>query len=419
MQVRIRYKSIVSACLNKYSCMPYILVALVLQLISLFRKYPINHPCGRVVSVNNYLSLIINCDSAIFMKDAQDPIRLFNGSSVYQDRPLPTLIVSILSKVWHYFSFPDYYRNVVGNSGISYNYSLVTYGFFLLINAFVFSIACWLGLNLVSKIFVKNKIDFAFYPVVACLVVSVFSMNEITKTFFWTPHSQMFNLLLPIYFFYLLQFRNISVSSKFYIYNCLALLILLFSYAFFILLVLPLIIIKWKGYKIRAFIILFVIIAYFSYPAFMELLGGKYYSLGFEKYRLFIWFLDAIYGDTGAPLIKDNFYMFIKTFPVLPICLISLIILYILLQKKKFVTPIFKLVSVELFSFLIYLSFLSVYGYYARRLTYSLIIFLILILVKILLYNFRVINTKLFMPVLTIICGLIFFSWLFTSGPLV
>jgi hypothetical protein len=418
MQVRIRYRSIVSACLNKYSCIPYIFIALALQLISLFRKYPTNHPCGRVVSVNN-LSLIINCDSAIFMKDAQDPIRLFNGSSVYQDRPLPTLIVSTLSKIWHYFAFPDYYRNVVGNSGISYNYSLVTYGFFLLMNAFVLSIACWLGLNLTSKLFTKNNIDFAFYPVVACLIVSVISMNEITKTFFWTPHSQMFNLLLPIYFFYLLQFRNIGVSSKFYIYNCLALYILLFSYAFFILLVLPLIIIGWKSFKIRVSIIFFVTMAYFSYPVFMELLGGNYYSLGFEKYRLFIWFIDALSGDTGAPLIKDNFYEFIKTFPILPICLISLILLCILLQNKKIVIPVFKVVNVEFLSFFIYLSLLSVYGYYARRLTYSLIIFLILILVKIILYNFRIISSKLFMPMSIVIFGFIFFSWLFTNGPLV
>ena len=415
----MRYRSIVDACLNKYSCIPYIFIALALQLISLFRKYPTNHPCGRVVSVNNYLSLILNCDSAVFMKDAQDPIRLFNSSSVYQDRPLPTLIVSTLSKIWHYFAFPDYYRNVVGNSGISYNYSLVTYGCFILINAIVLSIACWLGLNLTSKFFTKNKIDLAFYPVVACLIVSVISMNEITKTFFWTPHSQMFNLLLPIYLFYLLQFRNISVSSKFYIYNCFALYILLFSYAFFILLVLPLIIIRWKSFKLRASIILFVTMVYFSYPVFMELLGGEYYSLGFEKYRLFLWFFDALSGDTGAPLIKDNFYEFIKTFPVLPICLISLILLYILLQNKKIIILIFKLVNVEFLLFFIYLSFLSVYGYYARRLTYSLIIFLILILVKIVMYNFRIISAKLLMPTSVMICGFIFYSWLFTNGPLV
>jgi hypothetical protein len=151
----------------------------------------------------------------------------------------------------------------------------------------------------------------------------------------------------------------------------------------------------------------------------MELLGGNYYSLGFEKYRLFIWFIDALSGDTGAPLIKDNFYEFIKTFPILPICLISLILLCILLQNKKIVIPVFKVVNVEFLSFFIYLSLLSVYGYYARRLTYSLIIFLILILVKIILYNFRIISSKLFMPMSIVIFGFIFFSWLFTNGPLV
>ncbi|MFM7979907.1 MAG: hypothetical protein ACKPKO_11385, partial [Candidatus Fonsibacter sp.] len=81
-----------------------------IQIISLFRSYPLDHPCGRVLDINSVMSVLINCDSAVYMKDAQNPIRLVNGESVYQDRPIPTLLVAMLAKFWHFFNLPDYYR---------------------------------------------------------------------------------------------------------------------------------------------------------------------------------------------------------------------------------------------------------------------------------------------------------------------
>ena len=134
MQVKTWFKLKVGRDFKNQLFLPYIFLGLSLQLVSLFRKYPPNHPCGKVLSVSKNLNVLINCDSAVFMKDAQEPSRLFDGQSVYQDRPLPTLLVSILSKAWRLFNLPDYYRNVVGNSGIPYTYSLATYLFFLIIN---------------------------------------------------------------------------------------------------------------------------------------------------------------------------------------------------------------------------------------------------------------------------------------------
>ena len=114
--------------------------ALALQVVSLFRNYPLNPPCGRVLEITKDIGVLINCDSAVYMKDAQSPSRLFNGESVYQDRPLPTLLVSLLAKIWHFFNLPDYRREIVGNSGVVVTYSLVTYILFLILSATVLSI---------------------------------------------------------------------------------------------------------------------------------------------------------------------------------------------------------------------------------------------------------------------------------------
>ena len=113
---------------------------LILQLLSLFRNYPINHPCGRVLEITKDIGVLINCDSAVYMKDAQSPSRLFNGESVYQDRPLPTLLISLFAKIWHFFNLPDYYRDIVGNSGVVVTYSLMTYILFLIFSATIQSI---------------------------------------------------------------------------------------------------------------------------------------------------------------------------------------------------------------------------------------------------------------------------------------
>ena len=153
MQAKIFFNLKVNKLLKKYLILPYVFLGLSLQLVSLFREYPLNHPCGKLFSISKNLNVLINCDSAVFMKDAQEPSRLFDGQSVYQDRPLPTLLVSTLSKAWRLFNLPDYYRNVVGNSGIPYTYSLATYLFFLIINIIIIIAACWVSLKIVINIF--------------------------------------------------------------------------------------------------------------------------------------------------------------------------------------------------------------------------------------------------------------------------
>lgn len=419
MTISQRARLTIARYFEKHLYLPYILGALILQLVSLFKEYPYNHPCGRVFTLKNNLSVLINCDSAVFMRDAQDPLRLFNGISVYQDRPLPTLTASILSKIWHGFNFPDYYKSIVGNSGISTSYSLATYAFFLLINVTILATACLLSLKIIINQFKANSINIKLYPYVAVIIISVVALNEITKTFFWTPHSQMFNILLPVYMFYLLQFSKKNVSMRFYLFNSFIFLMLLFSYAFFILLALSFTLMNWKTLRIRIFLITTILFVYISYPFILITLGGNFYSIGIERYRLFIWVFDSLNDRSGSPSIINNINLFLKTLPAIPIILISFLFVYFIRKNNFSLYQIFLFLKIELLQLHVYAVLLAGYGYYARRLSYPLIIFLSFILIKLFLSKSKLWIRALYSFLTWLICSFILISWVMTSGPLV
>jgi hypothetical protein len=241
MDVLVKY---LAKLFSRHLYLKLVIFGLLIQIISLFRNYPSDHPCGKVLDINSVMSVLINCDSAVYMKDAQNPIRLVNGESVYQDRPIPTLLVAFLAKFWHFLNLPDYYREFEGNSGQIVTYSLITYVIFLLLSITIFSLACYLGLNALFQLQQKLDIPHDIFIGSAFIFVIVISMNEITKTFFWTPGSQMFNLLLPIYTFYLISGGNKTITNKFYLTQILIVSLLLFSYAFFVILLIPLVLLK-------------------------------------------------------------------------------------------------------------------------------------------------------------------------------
>ena len=387
--------------------------ALILQLVSLFRNYPINHPCGRVLEITKGVGVLINCDSAVYMKDAQSPSRLFNGESVYQDRPLPTLIVSLIAKMWHFFNLPDYYRDIVGNSGVVVTYSLVTYVLFLILSATILSISCWLGIKTFSFITSKFHLNNQSFTFIAFIFTIQISMNELTKTFFWTPGSQMFNILIPVYLFYLLQFAYSTVSNRFFLLNVCAFIVLLFSYAFFILLIIPLILLGWKNYKLRIFVLATSVLIYVSYPILLRLVGGTYNNFAIGYRRLYIWVIDAYFDNEFADKISQFLTLFLKTFPIIPIT-ISLIILIVFVNYKRNLN----VVKLEFFTLLIYTLALAFYGYYSRRLTFPIIIFVLLMILKMYMGYPKKISSFQVSLTFGVITSITLSSWLFTNGPL-
>ena len=392
-----------------------IIFGLLVQIISLFRNYPSNHPCGRVLDINSAMSVLINCDSAVYMKDAQNPIRLINGDSVYQDRPLPTLLVAALSKFWHFLNLPDYYRDVQGNSGQMVTYSLITYVIFLALSAAIFSFTCYLGIKSLFQFQQKLNIPDEIFISTAFIFITSISMNEITKTFFWTPGSQMFNLLLPVYAFYLISSDNKTITNKFYLTQILIVSFLLFSYAFFVILLIPLLLIKWNKLRYRLLLCLIPVISYLTYPYLLNQFGGVYnnYAIGYR--RMYVWVIDAYKQNVFYEKLSEFLSYFLKSVPVLPtIILLIAFIAFSLMQKNVKLDFRGELVLISVHIFMI-----GFYGYYSRRLTFPIVIFFLLVILKMfyaLSNNTRYRILELGMPVVVLY---IFISWAFTLGPLV
>ena len=392
-----------------------IIFGLFIQVISLFRSYPLDHPCGRVLDINSVMSVLINCDSAVYMKDAQNPIRLVNGESVYQDRPIPTLLVAMLAKFWHFLNLPDYYREVQGNSGQIVTYSLVTYIFFLALSAAIFSMACYVGLKSLFRFQQKLNIPNEIFINTAFIFVIVVAMNEITKTFFWTPGSQMFNLLLPVYTFYLITYNYKDTTYKFYFSQILIVSLLLFSYAFFIILLVPLILAKWNKLRNRLLLCSVPVIAYLSYPFLLNQFGGTYNNFAVGYRRMYIWVIDAYKQDKFFEKISEFLGYFFESIPLLPTILILISLTAFMLMQKNLHLDFRN----ELLLIFVHILMISFYGYYSRRLTFPIIILMLLVIIK-LFFTLKSGTQKRILQVgLSVLVPIVIGSWIFTLGPLV
>jgi hypothetical protein len=392
-----------------------IIFGLFIQIISLFRSYPLDHPCGRVLDINSVMSVLINCDSAVYMKDAQNPIRLVNGDSVYQDRPIPTLLVAMLAKFWHFLNLPDYYREVQGNSGQIVTYSLVTYIIFIALSAAIFSIACYIGLKSLFRFQQKLNIPAEIFISSSFIFVIVIAMNEITKTFFWTPGSQMFNLLLPVYAFYLITYNYKDITYKFFFSQILIVSILLFSYAFFIILLVPLILAKWNKLRNRVLLCSVPIIAYLSYPFLLNQFGGTYNNFAVGYRRMYIWVIDAYKQDKFFEKISEFLGYFFESIPLLPTILILISLTAFMLMQKNLHLDFRN----ELLLIFVHILMISFYGYYSRRLTFPIIILMLLVIIK-LFFTLKSGTQKRILQVgLSVLVPIVIGSWIFTLGPLV
>ena len=392
-----------------------IIFGLFIQIISLFRSYPLDHPCGRVLDINSVMGVLINCDSAVYMKDAQNPIRLVNGESVYQDRPIPTLLVAMLAKFWHFLNLPDYYREVQGNSGQIVTYSLVTYIIFLALSAAIFSMACYVGLKSLFRFQQKLNVPNEIFINTAFVFVIVVAMNEITKTFFWTPGSQMFNLLLPVYAFYLITYNYKDITYKFYFSQILIVSILLFSYAFFIILLVPLILAKWNKLRNRLLLCSVPIIAYLSYPFLLNQFGGTYNNFAVSYRRMYIWVIDAYKQDKFFEKISEFLGYFFESIPLLPTILILIALTAFMLMQKNLHLDFRN----ELLLIFVHILMISFYGYYSRRLTFPIVVLLLLVIIK-LFYTLKSGAQKRILQLgLPVLVPIVIGSWIFTLGPLV
>ena len=394
---------------------------MVLQLYSLIRNYTEAPKCGRFVEPVTHLKVLINCDSAVFMKDADSPSRLFNGDSDYQDRPAYSLVNTFFLKISRILNLPEKIFPVKGISGETYGYSSSAYVIFIVLNLIVLMLAIIVVSKIFSDLQSVQKSTTRGNHYFIYLAIGILAANELTKTFFWTPHSQMFNLLQPALAFYLLNnIKKITIPKRFLMLNC-YLLIMAFFYPSAALLALILLFAPVKKLIWRIVTVAAVFTPYALYPFFIKFFGGEYRNNHVSKFREFIWVWDAFKDGSLIQAITQNANSFLQTFPIIPSLMILLMFGLVGFMNKEFNKVNFKRALTSPFSAFIvtYVSYLYFLGFYSRRLTLGLIILLSL---SLLLYVMKKTPVKLarFSPYFEIFFGIfIVSSWFFTNGPLV
>jgi hypothetical protein len=387
------------------------------QLFTLLRDYVDPPACTRVINIYWKLQVLINCDSSIFMKDADNPERLFNGESGYQDRPLSALTASLLSKLITFFGVKDERRLVIGNSGEVYSYSINIYLAFLVINTLVLLISLLLVIKLTKSCRGQNsQISSSTMTLIAVNLLLFVGLNELTKTFFWTPHTQLFNLLFPILSIYMFSIKDNCSRNKVFLLHALGVLVLSFYYPLFFLINLILLLFQGIRARVRVLILLIALIIQFSYPKILEALGGVYQNPQIDKFRQFQWPVDILEGKASPGLFTNKILDLVLSFAITPIALIAIYVLidfYGGRDLRRFVKDnVYYLLYI-----IIYFLFLLGIGLGVRRLSFGLIVFFVLWKVFESVGRGKREKQVLIFGSLVVVIQLV--SWFFTNGPLV
>ena len=360
---------------NKRVLSILIVFGMLIPLLLLFKNYPEQMPCGKIVHLSNHLTVPVNCDSSIFLRDADNPRRLFDGTSTYSDRPLPALVVLSLDKFLSNLGVPERRVQIRGNSGVFYDYSQRKYALYVLLNFLVLLSALIFALKTLKGNWDSKKVS-NISILIASNVVLILNTNELIKTFIWTPHTQLFNILLPSFAFWEVSrtrpqmIRSREIGSILFFIS-----VAMFFYPIFCLAVIPVLFMGFKNLLARIGLVGLSLLPYISYPYFVRFFGGTYTNQQAHKFREFLWILDIFTGKSSLGLFFTKITEFFKSFPIMP-CIVTIIfsVIYI-----KFLA---KCHSGERDNFKVQLIFTISYAFFVlgiglgeRRLTFGIILF--------------------------------------------
>jgi hypothetical protein len=246
----------------------------------------------------------------------------------------------------------------------------------------------------------------------------ILTANELTKTFFWTPHSQMFNLLLPCYALYLGAIKErLKAPRTLYLHAALIGIGLLF---YSLLGILYFFILAARGIRLRTRIQAFLLslIPWLLFPLTVKALGGTYRSIALSKYRLFIWLLDGIRNGTFFQDVTHNGSVFLRTLPIAPLFVVSLSAACLFVFGARRFT-FHSLIKSEKIRFtILYFIFFAALGYYARRVTLGPMIFVELLLFSLVINGLRGKRGSYIKLALLLLLVFQLGSWVFTMGPM-
>ena len=368
---------------------PFILFGFITQIISILHspsKTISNSPyafCNFYITKLKIFHVHIDCDAQYFLLDSQNPMRTLNGQSPLLDRPLHSFIVFILSKVFSLVGIPAGPIPYLGEDGIPQTYNLLNYAIFIGLNAIILFTSMLLALKVMLRSRVTDNI-YSKIVIVASLVIIV--QNPITREFFWTPHSQIFNVLIPCLIFYLLQETFVITKKSYLVLMALISTLLLIYPTFFV--VIPIFFIKTLRSlgKTKAILISLATLPKLLWPSTLGFLGGNYYDISIQSNRRFLWVIDSFKSESLTKDLARNGSLLLQSLPGLWVIVFLIIVILGLLgvatqqARSGFLKNQYFRDSVLVFS--IYFLAIALMGEYFPRFSTGPVVLLALIILK-------------------------------------
>jgi hypothetical protein len=353
------------------------------------------------VRLNACMGVPVNCDEFTFIGAAVRPAYLKEQGFQRQSRPGYILLGTITGYTIYYALYPFHTKiQLLANQHLAGQFSppelqkAILYGSvyagFIILNIIILFISMLIfekSIILISGNW-KNK------PWLLWMCLILLISNQVSKTFFWTAHQQMFTILTPLACLYtgLIIQKNKSGRRKILVLSLYGGLLFL-VYGNFLLL-LPSIVFSYflnlKDQKtllgmsslitaLMAGIIFFLPIA--LWIIYLKMTGVTFYSHEFSAFRQFVWIKDSLKISFSyfSTILYNNTTDFLKTSGSLFLSLLFLGAVLLcrlepgkpagikIINQKNFAGN-----KILFFSFLSFIIFLWLIGYYADRLTFTL-----------------------------------------------
>jgi hypothetical protein len=239
--------------------------------------------CATPIRLGGSRAYPLNCDSPLFMRLAQHPSLILRPHELRQDRPVYVAIAAVLTRIFGPAAKAMGLDRAFGQSDSAY-IPLVLINLVVLVGAVV--VLAWLLARLGT-------------PTVAnAALCSLLIINDLTKAFFWTPHQQMFELLVPVAAIALARWILLARPSMLMVAGLglvLGLASLIYGSALIAVLVVGLALLAWgrRGLALAALLCASFAIPTVGWIAYCDAFVGSYFNKEVSYFHEFIWLPEA------------------------------------------------------------------------------------------------------------------------------
>lgn len=364
----------------------FVIIILFTVVSFLFSPKPFNETdyCGTYIKISNRSGFIKNCDTKYSINPALHPGILLKKNTIRQSRPLYILTGTI---------FGYSLNTLLQLIGFNPYPEAIFYLGFVLINF----LTLYFGIILYDKILAAFGVDkFLLFTSSLFLIC-----NDVTKSFFWTPHQQMFNMFTPLLMIYIMSRILLApciISNRKFLLISFLSGILLLVYGNFVL-ILPCLLLS---YTYRLYIdnninptrltiaailsVILFLIPTLCWVAIVTLTAGHYYNHAIAAYRQLVWIFDTLQLSLYefARYFKHFSLKYFNTFSfeILPFVIMTIILwCHSYMQGRKNESTLLTkedhtyamMIKTYFTSFSIIFLFYWILGFYSNRLTFTVV----------------------------------------------